>query len=1121
MDLHNNDKIDNFIVTKTATDLMGEFIDNIESDNAKPQLFIGPYGKGKSHLLLVLAELLYVKDLNNHKNLEENLVKTNPDFSEKIKKKNGKRYLPIVLTGSYEAFKTELIIEIKKRLNDEEIDNFDIQTAYEQALKLISNWTYDKNAEVRLAEYCKNKKITMSKVSKGLEEFKVKDLKIFKDIYTYMMYGQKFEPLINENITNIIREISSYLKENTDFDGLLLIMDEFSKLLEGNAAAETYSDIQNLAELTGNSSFRLICVAHKRIGAYTNHLSNEKRNEWKKIEGRFDQLFFGMFEDQSYYYKLIEKAVSKKNINEKHLIDKARDIYFSFSYAYNSTSIDEKLIVEGAFPLNPYTAYCLIKLSEKVGQNERSLFIFLCGEQNYGLRKLVDRNDTDLKSVDVLYDYFSNTIEGNKNTKAYKTYVKAETIIENLDNVNEIKIIKALAIFYMIDDTKTLVPKSEYISRALNNIAVEDEIKNLINRGLLLVKVQSKQLSFIAGTGSNVQKDIDKIIDLNYKHMGFGEIYNQVLNNNYIIPKRYNYDNAITRFFKVKFIDSELFCEEGFNLMKYLNVEFSDGYIVYVICKNEEDIASTRLVINKINLENVICTISNNMNKIQELMLNLLAITAMINNKKKYSYDDFVTTELKLLKSEYEYNLDEYFDGVTIGNQKLEGYYLGKKIENYEGTREFNNFLSKICQQIFCYYPRMNYELVNKNKISAQAKNARRYTVEKLFDPEIEHNNLRDTSAEKTMYRVLAEHTLINTIDQINFVTIDNEETNNYNRVFNEIHQYFMNANEKSKISDLYLILQSAPYGLRKGVIPIFLSKYLSNYKKNAVVVMDNREVSLTMNNLEFIDDHPENFTLYISHETKETEEYLNRVNKLYMTNKIYRDLNIYDETFRRIEEYVKKLPSCAKNLSYVFYDYDYIPLPKAMRQLKKEFLGFNANAKEVLTNRVPRKIYKGESYEKIENEFIRMKEIYDSYIENIKKYLIHHVKDVLGYDENIDLRIVLIKWRKSMKYEKLKYVDNSKFVKLSGYANKHLKDKEFSIIEDIAYIVTGVVIEDWNDKSFEIFKQSIASIIETYNSLENVDNDTKNKTKLILKSPKFNIERYFTYVDTSDAVEC
>lgn len=1119
MDLHNEEKINSFIVTKTATDLLTGFIDNIESSNSKPQLFIGPYGKGKSHLLLVLGELLYSNKFDDCKALVDKLIKSNSNFKEKIEKIREKRYLPIVLTGSYDSFKPELILEIKKRLEKEGFDQFDIETAYGQAEKLLANWRCDKHAKIRLDEYLKNKRINIDKLNDGLKNLKITDLVAFKNIYRYMMYGQKFEPLVNENITNIIREVSAYLEEQTEFDGLVLIMDEFSKLLEGNAAAEVYADIQNLAELTGSSSFRMICVAHKRIGAYTDHLSNEKRNEWKKIEGRFDQLFFGMFEDQSYYYKLIEKAVSKQNINEKRLYKISKDIFSSFSYAYTSSNIDEQLIVEGAFPLNPYTAYCLIKLSEKIGQNERSIFTFLCGEQNNGLRKLVDRGGEELISVDVLYDYFSNTLEGNKNSKAYKIYVKAETILENLDNINDIKIIKTLAIFHMIDDNKVLIPKCEYIQRALNNDPVEDNVNQLISKGLLLSKAQNNYLSFIAGAGSNVQKDIDKIIDLNYKHIKYGELYNKLFNNKYITPKRYNYNNAITRFFKVKFIESELFCHDGFNLLKYLYEEFADGYIVYIVCSDECEREKVRLITKLVLANNVICIILEDNDSTRELMLNLLAICDLIDNKKKYNYDEFVNTELKLLKSEYEYSLDQYFGDIVTKIQYYEGYYMGKQIENNENALRFNNFLSEICEANFKYYPRMNYELINKNEITTQAKNARRYSIRKLFDEEFESVNLRETSAEKTMYRVLVEKTGIAAIQESDYSTVGADENKRYIRVFNKIHRYFVDANEKSKIYDLYALLQAEPYGLRKGVISIFLAKYLSAHKKNTVVVMNNKEVSLTLSNFEFIDDQPGNFVVYISHETKATEEYLKRVNKLYMSNKVYNDLNIYDETFKRVEDYVKKLPSCAKNLSYVFYDYDYIKLSKTLSLLKREFLKFNVNAKVLLTNKVPRKIYKGKSYKIIEDEFIRLKEIYDTYVDDIKKYLIYHVKSVLGFDEKMNIRSSFVKWSKELKTENLKYVDNYTFVKLVGSISNHLKDTEVRIIEDIAYVITGVAIEDWNDKSFEIFKTVLESINEIYKSLDNVNHDTKNKTKIVVESSEYELERYFSYIQPSEDV--
>lgn len=58
-DLYSDDKIKNYIPTASAIDIIEEImLSTSDSSNSRARIFTGPYGKGKSHLALVLLALL-------------------------------------------------------------------------------------------------------------------------------------------------------------------------------------------------------------------------------------------------------------------------------------------------------------------------------------------------------------------------------------------------------------------------------------------------------------------------------------------------------------------------------------------------------------------------------------------------------------------------------------------------------------------------------------------------------------------------------------------------------------------------------------------------------------------------------------------------------------------------------------------------------------------------------------------------------------------------------------------------------------------------------------------------------------------------------------------------------
>ena len=58
LDLNDIEKINSYIPTQSSVGILKEYLINILEENDKADILIGPYGKGKSHLLLVLLAIL-------------------------------------------------------------------------------------------------------------------------------------------------------------------------------------------------------------------------------------------------------------------------------------------------------------------------------------------------------------------------------------------------------------------------------------------------------------------------------------------------------------------------------------------------------------------------------------------------------------------------------------------------------------------------------------------------------------------------------------------------------------------------------------------------------------------------------------------------------------------------------------------------------------------------------------------------------------------------------------------------------------------------------------------------------------------------------------------------------
>ena len=92
------------------------------------------------------------------------------------------------------------------------------------------------------------------------------------------------------------RELIDRLVQEADArprDGVLLIIDEMGKFLEGAAAdgADIYF-FQELAEAAARARGRLVIVGilHQAFEQYASRLGRDARDEWAKIQGRFSDV---------------------------------------------------------------------------------------------------------------------------------------------------------------------------------------------------------------------------------------------------------------------------------------------------------------------------------------------------------------------------------------------------------------------------------------------------------------------------------------------------------------------------------------------------------------------------------------------------------------------------------------------------------------------------------------------------------------------------------------------------------------------------------------------------------------------------------------------------------------
>jgi hypothetical protein len=117
-----------------------------------------------------------------------------------------------------------------------------------------------------------------------------------KDLEALASRAERGKPVTGAALVKALSAVAAYLVGNGRAQGLFLIIDELGKFLEFAARDPEQGDVfvlQELAEAsTGPSGLCLVTILHQAFERYAADLAASAREEWGKIQGRFEDIAF-------------------------------------------------------------------------------------------------------------------------------------------------------------------------------------------------------------------------------------------------------------------------------------------------------------------------------------------------------------------------------------------------------------------------------------------------------------------------------------------------------------------------------------------------------------------------------------------------------------------------------------------------------------------------------------------------------------------------------------------------------------------------------------------------------------------------------------------------------------
>lgn len=1120
-DLNNDDKLKNFIPTKSSLELLEDVILSTHvSSNNRARILIGAYGKGKSHIVLMILAILMKKDINlfekSFPKIKENkslyqLVLNYYESNEKL--------LPVVISGSNTSLSQAFLMALQRTLHENNLMDVMPETNYKAAISVINRWKNDYPQTYYDLEKIIDEPIT--RFIEKLEDYNSVAYDTFEKVYPKLTAGSVFNPFLGFDVVELYENAVKGLK-NKGYTGIYIVYDEFSKYLEANITEASVSDtkmLQDFAEKcnrSGKNQLHLMLISHKEVSNYIEALPKHKVDGWRGVSERFTHIHLNNNFTQT--YEIIASVIHKDkeiwNCFKKKFEKELLSLYQRYSQHVIFSDLNKNEIVniiEHCYPLHPISTFILPRLSERIAQNERTLFTFLSAQGKHTLSSFLGEFDDDEFKVitpDLIYDYFEPLLRKEVYTsESYKIYQLTRNILDKIEfNSLQSKIVKTLSLMYILEQFELLKPTKDEIvgiySISYTVAEIESAIKDLIEKEFVIyLKRSNDYLKLKQSSGVDIPKQINEMVALMNGKISTKDTLNSLNFDNYMYPSRYNDEKEMTRYFNFEFIDgSEVDDTVKWNIKS--ETLDGDGVIYAIIPNSEEQIDEiyTNLLKTSKDVKNCIFILPKKYKQIESIIAEYVAVK---NLRSKAIDDKVLFEEYDVIYEDLTEMISAYISSYTRPEEFKSSYiYLGNK-RKITRKASLTELLSTICDDLFFNTPVINNEAINKNEITSIASNSRNKIIAGLLRNELEVNlGLTGSGQEVSIMR----STLIRTgilVEENGECRIElNPKNELLKNMLDCIISFIVDVKEEGKrsFSDLYnaLIDSKNHIGLRKGVIPIYLAAVFHEYKQNLVIYDRFNQVNINVDTLLQINSNPDLYSLSFLDWNPDRESFVVHLAQTFsdFVNIAEKSVNSYDYIILAMRRWYLSLPKYAKETKKCpngeSIDKRYLQYLRLLKQ--------NSNGYELLFNKLPEVFgYKDEFNVGLWENIAASKRFYDDRLHDLRSYLIKEVKIIFSKNNNADdrssLTSIIRDWCEDLDpkvFEELFPDGTEKCLALL----KTITHDEEMFISRLAKAITELRLEDWDDLKI---KEFLNKLIEHKKVAENfVSSDQTEEKKEI-----------------------
>ena len=570
-DIENGQLASQYVWSENNLSLVEEVLSELEDETKQGAISLtGPFGSGKSAFAIQLIHLLGGAGEDIKESALNRLNSSSSNLADKIRNQFSRATIAVPIIGRQGSIEQCIIEGLKDALKKEGIPP--------NKLSIYLNRCESNNEAIN-----------------------------FKELF------QIFDSLICEK-----------------FDQVILLIDEFGKLLEYTALNPNSSDIyvlQQLAELRKSdfeTKLLIMTFLHQSFEGYASFLSKESQTEWSKIQGRFRNL--NLLEHPVQTIGLIQSSIKPTaNAQKKSKIlakinSTALDRMLSnLPNSFLTEDEELKRYLKNCLPFHPMTLLLMPFLSKGLGQNNRSCFTFLGNKSQSSARDWCEKAEYTEEecfpfiSVSQLFDYFVQ----NQSQLSLKTnnFAKVNVALEKLssEQLLEAKILKLVSLLNFINKSSILPASPElienyFMSLGFDNAEVTETINHLKENSFLIYRKFSNEFRLWEGSDFDLSEAIAK--EETKQQLQIEDLISELSQSAKFAPivAKRHYANTgtlrhyVQRFFSGSSLDAKTLAKTLESTLK----SGAEGLIIHLVSSNQEEYLQNQKLAQSINEANVV-----------------------------------------------------------------------------------------------------------------------------------------------------------------------------------------------------------------------------------------------------------------------------------------------------------------------------------------------------------------------------------------------------------------------------------------------------------------------------------------------------------------------------------